>query len=872
MAKITESIKSLFAKKQKQPDPENIDRLRLDFKERYYNFKLLINANNKALEIMSDIERALGGKRPFGMTFVRTACTAVAVNVYSMVDKLNLLAPGKYTRLSSRFTEIEDNINRLLTQRKPVKDKRLIIPFDAIDKDMADLVGSKMANLGEIKNKIKLRVPGGFVISAYAYEQFFEHNDLGAEINRRLQAVDPNNLEELYTLNADINRLIVESQLPEELEHEIKQAWQQIEEEAGFEITVAMRSSALGEDRLGSSFAGLHLSELNISADYALQVYKEIVASKYSLPAIAYRMNKGFRDEDIAMCVGCMVMIDSIAGGVTYSRNPVDINDDAIFINAAWGLPKAVVDGSINCDLMVVSRQQPMKVIHQDIHDKEKKFVCYPLEGICRIDLTGDISGVPAITQEQAVALAELAIKMEEYYGAPQDIEWSIGHDEKIYILQCRPLQQKAKEQVDYPIELINKGQDSLIARGGITASPGATSGAVYLVNREADMLKFPPGSILVTKQALPIWASLLSRASGVITEQGGFAGHLANVAREFDVPALFSVDNALQQLQNENVITLDADAQSIYKGRIEHLLTKSKAKTSFMEGSPVYETLKQVSTFIVPLNLLNPDSPDFNPNHCRTLHDITRFIHEKSVLEMFDFGRKHYFNERSAKQLYYKVPMQWWLINLDDGFKEEVDGKHVKLENIASIPMLAFWEGFTAVPWDGPPAIDGKGFMSVMFQSASGLTLTARERSGFADRNYFMISKNFCNLHSRLGYHFSLLEALVGERRDENYIKFQFKGGAADYERRLNRVLFIGDLLENYGFRIEVTEDNLVARSDGEDLEYMKQRLEILGYLSIHTRQVDMIMLNESAVNRYRAKFIKDIDYLLNEHDRKFY
>ena len=71
MAKITESIKSLFAKKQKQLDPENIDRLRLDFKERYYNFKLLINANNKALEIMSDIERALGGKRPFGMTFVQ---------------------------------------------------------------------------------------------------------------------------------------------------------------------------------------------------------------------------------------------------------------------------------------------------------------------------------------------------------------------------------------------------------------------------------------------------------------------------------------------------------------------------------------------------------------------------------------------------------------------------------------------------------------------------------------------------------------------------------------------------------------------------------------------------------------------------------
>ena len=341
---------------------------------------------------------------------------------------------------------------------------------------------------------------------------------------------------------------------------------------------------------------------------------------------------------------------------------------------------------------------------------------------------------------------------MEEYYHAPQDIEWSIGHDEKIYVLQCRPLQQKASGQVAYLNDLSRKDEKSLITRGGITASPGASSGSVCLVHKEADILKFPAGSILQTKQALPIWASLLSRASGVITEQGGFAGHLANVAREFDVPALFGVQDAIKQLKNGDLITLDADAQSIYKGRIERLLAKVKVKPHFMEGSPVLETLKQVSGFIVPLNLLNPDSPEFNPDHCRTLHDITRFIHEKSVQEMFDFGSKHYFNERSAKQLYYKVPMQWWLLNLDDGFKEEVQDKYVKLENIASIPMLAFWEGFTAVPWDGPPAIDGKGFMSVMFQSASNLTLTARERSGFADRNYFMISKNFCNLHSRLG------------------------------------------------------------------------------------------------------------------------
>jgi pyruvate,water dikinase len=871
MGTIGDFVKKLFPKKKVQA-VVNIEELRLDFKERYYNFKLLIGANNKSMEIMAAIERALQGRQPFGMTFVRSNCTAISVNVYRMIKKLKLLAPGKYDELSNRFRSIRNDIDRILLPKRSMDDQRLVIPLSTVDKNMADVVGTKMANLGEIKNKIKLDVPQGFVITAAAYNRFIEYNDLQSEINRRLHFANEEDMGQLYTLHAEIQQLILRSEVPLDLKDAIMKAWQQAEDAAGFEITAALRSSAVGEDEAGSSFAGMHRSELNISADYVLQAYKEIVASKYSLPAIIYRLHRGFRDEDTSMCVGCLVMVDAKAGGVTYSRNPVDVNDDSIFINAAWGLPKAVVDGSINCDLLVVSRQEPMKIIHEDIKVKEKKFVCYPLEGVCRIDLTGDIAAVPAISRDQTVALAQLAVKMEEYYNAPQDIEWSIGHDDRIYVLQCRPLQQKAKGQMDYPDDLSRKDETALIVRGGITASPGTSGGTVYMVHKEADILKFPTGSILVTKQALPIWASLLNRASGVITEQGGFAGHLANVAREFEVPALFGVQDALKQLKSGELITLDADGQSIYRGRIDHLLVKPKSKRQLMEGSSVYETLKQVSKYIVPLNLRNPASPGFKAENCQTLHDITRFIHEKSVQEMFNFGRKHHFNERSAKQLYYKVPMQWWLLNLDDGFKEEVNGKYVKLENIASIPMLAFWEGFTAISWEGPPAIDGKGFMSVMFQSASKRSLLTAVRSGIADQNYFMISKHFCYLNSRLGYHFSLLEALVGERHEENYVKFQFKGGAADYERRLNRVLFIGDLLEKYGFRIEVTEDNLVARVEGEELEYMKQRIEILGYLFIHTRQIDMVMLNESAVNRYMAKFINDIDYLLNEHDRNFY
>ena len=865
MTRLIRFLTRIFGRGGEDVDGSTVQELRAAFAARYHSFKLLLTANNKALEIMSDMEKSLQGNQTFGMSFVRSNCTAVSVNVFKIIKHLDELAPGKYLELFDRFRAIQDRVsNELVSRRIPLGD-RLVLPFHAIDRTMVDQVGSKMANVAEIRNEIGLPVPAGFVISSLAYQKFVEHNDLQAEIDRRIQATDSDGIDDLYRLSAGIQQLIIRASVPDDVKQAIIEAYRDVEGATEPGVRVSLRSSALGEDTAGTSFAGQFRTVLNVSEENLVQAYKEVVASKYGLPGVTYRLNRGIPDEDVAMCVGCMAMVKAASGGVMYSCNPLNIRDRSIIINSVWGLPKAVVDGSVDPDVFVLTREPQMSLANKEIKSKEREFICFPEEGVCRLDLTGEKSSSQSITDEQALHLASMAVRLEEYYGSPQDIEWAATGEGDIYILQCRPLKQldaKSSPRLTLPADI---EEDKVLARGGITACPGVAYGPVFIVRSDVDKLRFPQGGVLVTAQSLPRWAPLLSRAAAVVTELGGVAGHLANVAREFGVPALFGVAGAADILTNDDMVTVDADGSTIYRGRVDSLIAEQKAKRNLMEGSPVYEMLKRVARHIVPLNLLDPDSPEFHPKKCETFHDITRFCHEKSVQEVFNFGKEHRFSERSSKQLVCDVPMQWWIINLDDGFKEDVEGKFVPLDNIVSIPMIALWEGAVAVPWEGPPPVDSGGLMNILFQATTNPALDPSMGSPYAARNYFMISKNFCSLTSRFGFHFSTVEALVGDRPTENYISFSFKGGAADYPRRVKRAYFVGSILQEFDFRVEVKEDNAFARLEGHPEDVMKDRLRILGYLIIHTRQLDMVMANSASVQRYRAKILSDIRSVIN-------
>jgi pyruvate,water dikinase len=355
----------------------------------------------------------------------------------------------------------------------------------------------------------------------------------------------------------------------------------------------------------------------------------------------------------------------------------------------------------------------------------------------------------------------------------------------------------------------------------------------------------------------------LLSRAAAVLSASGQAATHLATVAREFAVPAIFDLPGVLERLAPGQVVTVDATSRRVHDGRVEALLRTPAARPNLMEGSPVQTLLRDALALVTPLHLTAPDSPFFKPASCRTLHDVTRFCHEKAVAEMFGFGARHRFAEKAAKRLVVEgTPSQWWVIDLDDGFRPGFDpaSRFIALEDVVSEPMRALWAGMTAVPWGGPPPVSLRGFGAIVAHSMMNPQLDPAVRSGLATPNYFLVSRGFCNLSVRLGYHFALAEASFSELLAESYVNFQFKGGAADERRRRRRIRILAESLRDMDFRVDTNGDALTARIERRPVPFLRERLVVLGYLLIHTRQIDMVMDEDAFVERYRARIDADI------------
>jgi pyruvate,water dikinase len=833
------------------------------FRGKYAQFKELLASNSELLNILTDIEEKLAGHRVFGMSYVRSQSARAVFHTLKMIQSLDALSGQKYGALFTKLEEVNERIKQELGRRKEVQLEAFVLTYEEIGRDMVDWVGGKSANLGEVKNRVRLPIPEGFAITTAAFQALLADNDLVDEINKKKMELDPENPQTVNQVSEDIQRLIISARVPAEIESAILLAYEAMSTRlaaagsAPGPPAVSLRSSAIGEDS-ELSFAGQYLSVLNVRAEQLIQTYKFILASLYTPRAISYRLSKGIRDEDVAMSVACLQMVDSVASGVTYTRHPYHPLEDNIIITAVWGLGPYVVDGRITPDTFTIAKDDVLTVLEKRIAAKPVQLVNNPDGGLMEVPVAAERRDVPCLTPEQLHTLAAYALQLEQHYRSAQDIEWALDPAGRLFILQTRPLHlestQAAAEAQAVPTV---SGYRVLVERGAV-AAPGVGYGRAYHVQSDDDLNHFPDGAVLVAKHSSPKFVVVMQKAQAIVTDSGSVTGHMASLCREFHVPAVLAAKGATSIITPGMEVTVDAYSGRVYAGRVPELLALCRVRECYMQDTPVYQTLRSVADLIVPLHLVDPKSPEFAPENCRTIHDIMRLVHERSYTEMFQISDLVADAGAGSLKLKAPIPLDLYIIDLGGGLSGVGEqARKVEVAQVSSVPFRALLRGMLhedlRIPQPRP--IEFSGFLSVMREQML-TNPNASER--FGDRSYAIISDKYLNFSSRVGYHYSVLDCYCGQSVNKNYITFSFKGGAADDIRRNRRARSIAVVLVAIDFTVDVKGDRVDARFQKYEAEVIEEKLDILGRLLQFTRQMDMLMRTETSVEAVARNFLE--------------
>lgn len=809
----------------------------------------MLAQNNSVLELMADMEEKLSGEFPIERHYIDNNVTAIADGVKKIIDNLNLISENKYLGLSGRFNEINSEVEKFLTRKREIPVSSYTIPFDDITGEMIDRLGGKNANLGEIRNRLRIPTPDGFAISTFAYKRFMEHDELLEKLDKILSELRMDDPEILESKSSEIQEQILSGEIPSDLEDEILRAYTRLCNKYGQKILVALRSSAIHEDG-DFSFAGQYATFLNVPSDLILQKYKEVLASLFTPKALFYHRTKGLNIFEHAMSVGVLKMIDAKTAGVIYSRDPNKPKADTLIISAVRGLGKSVVEGVVSPETYILSRH-PLTIIEKKIPTQKTMIVCRAGGEVEEVLLPAEMKVKPCLSEEQIKTLAGYAIAIENHYKYPQDIEWAIDKDNRVYILQTRPLIILEKETAK-PVPTRVEGYNILIDKG-IIACKGISFGKAYIVRTDEDLKNFPEGAVLVAKHISTKYVTVMNKASAIITDVGGATVHMATIAREFQVPTIVDVEVATEVIKNGQEITVDAINCNIYEGQIKELIEFSEKRKGPFRDTQLFKTFKGVMKWVIPLNLVDPEDERFKPEFCETLHDIARFAHQKAMHEMFKIS-KELPEDVKAVRLIAGIPLLVYLIDLDGGIAGAP--KKLRPDHIRSIPFNAFLKGLVSLEWPGPRHIDVKGFLGMVAHTAS---IPEAELEQMGERSFSFISSEYMNFSIRLGYHLSVVEAYTGKNINDNYIRFFFKGGGADRERRLRRARLISEILKKLDFNVKGIEDVIDAIITKYKKPHLEEKLEILGRLTVYTKQIDAIMYDDASTELYMEEFIKE-------------
>jgi pyruvate,water dikinase len=415
----------------------------------------------------------------------------------------------------------------------------LIVPLSAPEASDANRFGPKAANLAAL-GQAGLPIPDGFCLDARAYR--IQLAALGLEhAARNINSPEPGKARRAAL---DMKLGLLDRPITPEVLEPLLAARRNLLQAAGGE-PIVVRSSALVEDRFGSSFAGQFESylELDGEADF-LTAVRSCWAALWSTRVLRYMATHDASPAETAMAVLVQPLVPARVSGGGLSQSA---NGDMV-LNATWGLGSAIAQGEVVPERIVLTREGK----HQDTALGRK----YHRVG-CAHDgrplLPRALFSQPCLSKAQAVELGRILRRVEDVMGMPVEIEWALD-DRGFKLLQGRPLH-LAPTPVADEIWLRHP------ALNGQPAGVGWSSGRACVVNCECELSRVGPGDILVTKVAGPALSQILQHVAGVVAELGGSTSHLASLARERGIPMVLGVLDATTRIPDGAQVAVDGVA-----------------------------------------------------------------------------------------------------------------------------------------------------------------------------------------------------------------------------------------------------------------------------------------------------------------------
>ena len=330
--------------------------------------------------------------------------------------------------------------------------KTLSINLNKVNQIDVNLIGMKAMNLG-ILIKNDFHVPEGYVISTYAYESFLQHNNLEEVIENTLSETNYDDFDSINSTSNRIKNLFLESEVPNHIISEVESIYNSLDG-----VSLAIRSSASAEDLPRASFAGQYDTYLNINGvEDILHHIKLCFSSLWNKRAISYRNKNKISHIKLGIAVIIQKMISAKSAGVIFTNNPVSLDKSQLIIESNYGLGESIVSGEITPDQFIIQKMGKMKpafkIIDKRIGNKKISFHSKSLKdgsGIEQFNLPDHLNEKPSLSDKHIYELSKIGIAIEKLFRKkPQDIEWAIDKNNKIHILQSRPITSKTPFELE---------------------------------------------------------------------------------------------------------------------------------------------------------------------------------------------------------------------------------------------------------------------------------------------------------------------------------------------------------------------------------------------------------------------------------------